>query len=125
MENEALNWPAIALGTVVAYGLGMIWFSPMLFGKAWSKGSHNLTPPDSAPIAAMIVQLLAVFALAMLVGMTASIDALGTAITGIMAAALFVAGMDLFSQKSGKATAIDGGYVVASGALMILAQGLL
>jgi len=125
MESVALNWPAITLGTVAAYGLGLIWFSPILFGKAWSQGSHNLARPKTPPIAAMIVQLTAVIALAILVGMTASTDALGTAIIGILSAALFVAGIDLFSQKSTTATFIDAGYVVASGTLMILSQGLL
>ena len=48
-----------------------------------------------------------------------------TAVGAILAIALIVAGMDSFSQKSGKATAIDAGYVVVSGVLMILAQGLL
>ena len=42
----------------------------------------------------------------------------------VLAAALIVGGMDLFSQKSGKATLIDSGYIVASGVLMVLAQAV-
>lgn len=125
MDLSLINWPAVALGTVLAFALGMLWFSPRLFGKAWSIGTHNIQPPSSPPVLAMVIQLLATFVLALVVGMTETTDALLTAIAAILAVALFVAGMDLFSQKSGKATLIDAGYVVAGGALMVVAQGVL
>ena len=125
MDIALMNWPAVVLGTVLAFGLGMIWFSPILFGKAWSTGSHGIAPPDSPPVMAMVVQLVGTFLLASLVGMTETNEAIGTAIIGILAVALTVAGMDLFSQKTGKATLVDAGYIVAAGALMIVAQGLL
>ncbi len=121
----ALNWPAVIAGTIAAFALGMVWFSPMLFGKAWSTGSHNIRPPASPPVAAMVVQLIGTFVLALAVGLTETYQAIGAAIAAILAVALIVAGMDLFSQKSGKATLIDASYVVVAGALMILAQGLL
>ncbi len=122
MEN--LNWLAVGVGTIGAFILGMLWFSPILFGKGWSTGSHNIQPPESPPIAAMVIQFLGTFALAMVVGLTETTGDLLTAIMAILATALFVAGMDLFSQKTGKATAIDAGYVVAGGAIMIIAQGI-
>ena len=122
MEN--LNWLAVGVGTIGAFILGMLWFSPILFGKGWSTGSHNIKPPESPPIAAMVIQFLGTFALAMVVGLTETTGDLLTAIMAILATALFVAGMDLFSQKTGKATAIDAGYVVAGGAIMIIAQGI-
>lgn len=125
MDPTPLNWPAIIAGTVAAFALGMIWFSPMLFGKAWSTGSHNIQPPDSPPIAAMVVQLIGTFAFALMIGMTETYGAIAAALTGIVATALLVAGMDLFSQKSGRATLVDAGYIIAAGALMIVAQGLL
>ena len=125
MDILLLNWPAVIAGTVLAFGLGMLWFSPKMFGEGWSTGSHNIQPPETAPVAAMIIQLIGTFLLAFVVGMTATAEALGTAIAAILAVALTVAGMDLFSQKSGKATAIDAGYVIVGGFLMILAQGIL
>ncbi|MEO0383698.1 MAG: DUF1761 domain-containing protein [Pseudomonadota bacterium] len=125
MDISLVNWPAVAVGTVAAFVLGMLWFSPRLFGKASATGSHNIQPPASPPVMAMSIQLVATFLLALVVGMTETIGALVVAIAAILTVALFVAGMDLFSQKSGKATLIDAGYVVASGALMIVAQGIL
>ena len=66
MEFANLNWLAVAAGTIAAFGLGMIWFSPVMFGKAWAKGS----------------------------------------------------------QKSAPAVLIDAGYILAGGALMIMAQAV-
>ncbi len=125
MDISALNWPAVIAGTLAAFGLGMIWFRPMLFGWAWAAGSHNLRPPASPPLLAMAAQFLGTFALALVVGMTETAGAIGTAIFAILAVSLTVAGMDLFSQKSGRATLIDASYILAGGVLMILAQGLL
>ena len=124
MDAANLNWVAVIFGTIAAFGLGMLWFSPRMFGKAWSAGSHNLTPPGSPPIIAMLLTFVALFLLALVVGMTETNQAIGTAIAAIFAAALIVGGMDLFSQKSGKATLIDSGYIVASGVLMVLAQAV-
>lgn len=125
MDMTSLNWPAVIAGTLAAFALGMIWFSPAMFGKAWSTGSHNISAPTSPPFLAMVTQFLGTFALAMVVGLTETTGALGAAVSAILATALLVAGMDLFSQKSGKATLIDAGYIVAAGVLMIVAQGLL
>jgi len=120
-----MNWPAVAAGTVAAYALGMVWFSPIMFGKSWAAGTHNIQPPASPPVLAMIIQFVGIALLALVVGITETDQAIFAAIGAILAVAFNIAGMDLFSQKSGKATLIDAGYIVASGVLMILAQGIL
>ncbi len=125
MDIANMNWAAVVLGTIAAFGLGMLWFSPKMFDTSWAEGSHEVQPPDSPPIAAMTIQLLGTIVLALVVGMTETNEAIMTAIGATLAVALIVAGMDLFSQKSGKATLIDAGYVIAAGAVMIGAQGLL
>ncbi len=123
MWNE-LNWLAVGVGVVSAYGLGMIWFSSLLFGRNWAKGSHDIQPPASPPVAAMVVQLAATIALALVIGLTETTGAIGIATLSILATTLFVSGMDLFSQKSAAATCIDAGYILCSGALMIVAQAI-
>jgi TRAP-type mannitol/chloroaromatic compound transport system permease small subunit len=120
-----MNWTAVVVGTIAAFGLGMIWFSPKIFGKGWAEGSHNIQSPASPPFMAMVILFVGIALLALVVGITETNQAIMTAIGAILAVALTVAGMDLFSQKSGKATMIDAGYVVASGVVMIAAQGLL
>ena len=125
MDVALLNWAAVAAGTVGAFALGMLWFSPAMFGKVWAAGSHNLQPPQTAPWLAMVVQFIGLALLAVVVGMTETVGAIGVAIAAILAVAVIVAGMDMFSQKTGRAVLIDAGYVVACGVVMILAQGLL
>lgn len=121
---EPLNWTAVIAGTVVAFGLGMLWFGP-LFGKAWAQGSHGIQPPARPPLAAMAVQLAGTFMLAIVIGLTAQTSALGTALAAIAAATFLHFAGSLFSQKSLSAALIDGSYIVAMGVIMIAAQGLL
>ena len=125
MELTGLNWPALLAGTAVAYVLGFVWFSPLLFGKAWVAGSHNIAPPEKPPLDAMALMLAGTFLLALVVAITATQDMLITAIAAIAAAAALVAGMDRFSAKNAAATLIDSCYVLASGTIMIAAQGIL
>lgn len=126
METEALNWTAIIIGTLAAFFAGWAIFSPLMFGKTWAIGSRiPLEPPEQMPWAAMILQIIGLFFLALVIGMTAQSDALMTAIIAILAAAGMVMAQDAFSQKSNTAILIDGGYVIVAGAIMILCQGLL
>ncbi|MEE9429177.1 MAG: DUF1761 domain-containing protein [Paracoccaceae bacterium] len=126
MENEFanLNWLAVIVGTVLAFLLGMLWFSPKMFGKAWSKGMNDLQPPASAPVMAMILQLIGTFALALVIGLTATQDMLITAILAILATAIIQAGNGLFKQNAGSTVTIDAGYTIAMGVIMIIAQGI-
>jgi Protein of unknown function (DUF1761) len=122
--TETLNWLAIGVGTVLAYGLGMIWFSPAMFGKRWSRGMNDLQPPEKAPLLAMLVQLAGTFALALVIGITATQDALITAILAVFSVALLGAGSGLFKQNAPATVSIDAGYTLAIGAIMIAAQGI-
>ena len=100
----------------------MIWFTPVMFGRAWAAGNHGINPPASLPITALLIHGLGTFALALVVGLPDTGGLISTAVLAILAASLLVAGMDLFSQKTGSATVIDAGYIAAMGAIMILAQ---
>ena len=122
---SGLDWPAILLGAALAFGLGMVWFSPLMFGRTWSKGSHGITPPDSPPMLAMALMVLGTVLLAVVIGMTAAIEALGLALLILAAAAVIQLAMALFSQKTMAAALVDAGYILAMGALMIAAQAVL
>lgn len=125
MLLDDMNWVAVVLGAVIAFGLGMFWFSPMMFGKDWSEGSHGIEPPATAPVAAMAVQALGTLVLAAVIGMAWNAGQAGAAVLAPLAASLLVAGMDLFSQKTGRATLIDAGYIAAMGAIMVATQAVL
>ncbi len=119
-----VDWTAVIVGTLAAYALGMLWFGP-IFGKIWAAGSHALQPPAQMPFMAMGLQFLGTFLMAWAIGATATIDAIFTALVIILAIATLHLAGSLFSQKSAGAALVDGGYVIAMGAVMILVQGLL
>ena len=125
-QPETLNILAVIVGTIAAFLFGWLIYSPKVFGTKWAEGSGvELGAASSMPVFAMIAQLIALALLALVIGVTATISALGTAILAILAAAAFVVSSGAFLKKSNFALAVDGGYVVGSGVIMILAQGLL
>lgn len=124
-EFTSVNWLAVGVGTIVAFLVGWLWYSPKLFGKKWAQGSNvSLGSADSMPAFAMVTQLLALFLLALVIGMTAATDALMTAIVAILAVAMFTASMGGFVKKSRYAVMVDFFYVIVAGVVMILCQGI-
>ena len=120
-----VNWPAVIAGTVVAFLVGWAWYAPALFGRKWAEGSRVPMEGGAFPAFAMGAQLVGLFVLALVVGITATTDALITAILAIVGAAMLVIANGAFCRKSGAALGIDAGYVIVSGTVMIAAQGLL
>ncbi len=120
-----LNWLAVGLGTLLGFLLGWLWYGPV-FGRVWASGSGMAEVDRSAiPLRAMGLQVLGLFCLALVIGVTATTDALGTAILAIVAASVLMMASGSFTLKSMPATLIDGGYVIVAGMLMIAAQGVL
>lgn len=122
---EPFNILAVIVGAIVAFLVGWIWYGP-LFGKKWAAGSGvELGSASSMPVFAMVAQFVALLTLSIVVGITATTSALFTALFAILAAALFVTSAGAFVKKSNEAIAIDFGYIVVAGVVMILSQGLL
>jgi hypothetical protein len=124
--TEGVNWLAVCVGTVISFILGWAWFSPLLFVKKWVEGINVKPNPNAKmPIAAMIMQLIATFLLAWLVGIGAAHNALAMTILIVIAIiALFVAN-GLFGSKSNHAIAIEGGFVAAMAIVMTVVQAIL
>lgn len=121
-----VNWLAVIVGAVAAFLVGWAWYSPMLFGTKWAKGSGvEMGTASDMPVKAMATQFLGLFLLALFVGMTAVSDALVTAIVAILATATLTFSMGAFVKKSQYALFTDFGYIIVSGIVMIAAQGLL
>ena len=124
MEAEALNITAVVAGAVAGFVFGMILYHPRVLGTIWANGS-GVDLGGSPPVAAFALQIFGLVALAIVVGMTATINFLGTALLAIFAAAFFTLGNGAFAGKSKGALMVDGLYVLGAGVLMIAAQGLL
>jgi len=127
MEDFGMvNWLAVIAGTVAAFLVGWLWYSPVLFGKKWAEGSGvALGSAGQMPVMAMLSQLAGLFLLALVVGITATTDALVTAIVAILATATLTFSMGAFVKKSSYALLTDFGYILIAGVVMIAMQGLL
>ena len=121
-----VNWLAVIVGAVVAFLLGWLWYSPVLFGRKWAAGvGVELGSASAMPVGAMVAQVVALLLLAWLFGITASNNALLTIILVVLTIAAFLISSGLFVKKSTEAVMIEAGYVVVAGVIMFLAQGIL
>ena len=126
MELASVNWSAVVAGTAAAFAYCFALYAPFAFGPVWVRGARVERPEGAgAPVFAMVVQIVGLFLLATIVGITETQNALGTAIVAILAAALLLVGNGAFAYRSPGSLAVDGASVIGSGVLMILAQGLL
>lgn len=125
MEGTDINWLAVGVGTVAAFLLGWLVYSPILFLKGWAEGSGMDAEGDGPGGLPIVLQIIALLALSTVVGITATTDALFTAILAILACAVFVVSTGAFVRKSRFALMVDGGYILAAGVVMIAAQGIL
>lgn len=127
MESLAsVNWPAVIAGAIIAFLAGWLWYSERVFGSGWAVGSRvELVGAGGMPVFAMVAQFIALLLLALVIGITETSGALLTAVLAILAAAAFVFSGGAFAKKNGYALAVDTGYIVLAGIIMIAAQGIL
>jgi hypothetical protein len=120
-----VNWLVVIVGAVIAYALGMLWFSPKLFGAKWATGV-GLDPkgPARPPVAAMVLQAIGTFFLAWLTGITAASNALATIILIALTIMALMAGGGYFTNKSTYAISAEVGFVAAMVVIMIVVQGI-
>nr|TFG53051.1 MAG: DUF1761 domain-containing protein [Hyphomicrobiales bacterium] len=121
-----VNWLAVGVGTIASFMLGWLWYSPKLFGKKWAEGSGiELVEGAAMPIAPLAFQLIATFLLAWLIAITASHNALLTAILILLTIACFVATNSMFIKKNNAAILIETSFVLAMGVVMIVVHALI
>ena len=129
MILSQLNWIAVAVCAIVYFGIGGMWYSPMLFAKPWMAG-HGISMPstdeEKAKARKGMGQLMAITFLMGFVGVIA-LDYMETAMyaknwmtgakCGIVASVFACLAMGLnymYTRKSMKIYIIDVGYHVVS-----------
>jgi hypothetical protein len=122
-----VNWIAVIAGTILSFLLGWLWYSPKLFGVKWAEGNNvELATGDSTmPVFSMLLQLVATFFLAWLIGVTAANDALMSAFLVLITIALLIAANGVFAKKTTAAVWIESSFIIAMGVVMIGSQGVL
>ena len=125
-EITAVNWLAIALGTVVSFMLGGLWYSPKLFGVKWAAGvGIDMGKGARQPVPALISQFIGTFLMAWVIGILAAAEALFTALLTILAISVLLIAGGLFSQKSLYAVTAEGGFVIVMAVIMMVSQLML
>lgn len=124
MEISNINFLALAVAAIASFALGSVWYSPVLFGKAWQKAlgftDEYLQKGNMALIFGSSFILIAAmnFGLAIILQGHAGSDvtAVSGALYGCLIGIFFVAtsiGINiLYQRKSITLWAIDAGYQV-------------
>ncbi|SMO92634.1 DUF1761 family protein [Ruegeria faecimaris] len=121
-----INWLALGAGVVAAFLLGWLVYGPMGFQKRWAEGTRiDPTPPETPPLGAMATQIVFLILLAAVIAVTETTNSLGVALLAILAVAAQTASVGTWAQKSGFAIAVDTGYALGCGIVMILAHAIL
>lgn len=125
MESVTFNLPAVLAAALLTFALGGLWYSPLLFAKAWMK-ECGLTEEQTrrAPMArtfglSALASLVMAFNLAAFIGPKgAAFGLFAGAATGIGWVAMSLGVIYLFEQRSLKLWLINSGYQVLAYTLM-------
>lgn len=132
MDISTINWLAVIAAATLNFFLGGLWYSPVLFGKAWQKenglSDETLKNGSMARIFgfAFLWSFIMSFNLAMFLNDKATDVSWGVmagflAGFGWVAAAIFIVG--LFERRSTRYMLINAGYMLVSFLLMGLILG--
>lgn len=121
MDFSKINFIAVFVAALSTFILGGLWYSPLLFGKAWMR-VNNFSETDVATFSkARMFGWSFIFALVMALNLAMFLAAPGTnvvwgiaagALAGVGWVAMAVAIIGVFENKSWGYIAINGGYMI-------------
>jgi hypothetical protein len=121
MDFSKINFIAVFAAALSAFILGGLWYSPLLFGKAWMRANNFAETDVSSFSKARMFGWSFVFALVMSLNLAMFLAAPGTnviwgiaagALAGVGWVAMAVAIIGVFENKSWAYIAINGGYMI-------------
>ena len=126
MDVSKLNFMAIAVATVVAFMLGGLWYSPILFARAWMREAGLSEQQTRQANMAKVFGLSALATLVMAFNLAAFIGPQADLAFGFFAGlaaglgwvAMSLGVIYLFEQRSLKLWLVNSGYQVLAFALM-------
>jgi hypothetical protein len=125
-DLESINYIAVLAAAASTFAIGGLWYSPLLFQRAWMEAS-NLTARDlGAGGTGRIFGLAFIFALLMAFNLAMFLNAPGTtaawgATAGLLSALWVVLGIGtiaLFERRPAAYTLVNGGYWIVAFAVM-------
>jgi len=132
MHLSTINYFAVVAAAVSTFVLGGLWYSPLLFGKAWMR-ANNFTDADVQTFSkARMFGWSIVFSLVMSINLAMFLGGPGTnatwgmiagALTGLGWVAMAIAIIGVFENKSWTYIVINGGYMTIAFTVMGLIIG--
>lgn len=126
----AVNWLAVIVAAVAMFGLGAVWYSPVLFVKQWAKAAGLEIDYEKRGNFAAILGTSVVLTLIMAANLaffTAPLDLAGTVAAALAAglgwATLSLWIISLFERRPLSYVFINGGYLTLGFILMGLILG--
>ena len=124
--TAGVNWLAVGIGTFLSFGLGAMWFSPVMFGVKWAEGVGVESGKDAKqPVGALVLQLTGTFLLAWLVGIAFARDALFLSVLIALAVSVLVSASGLFGGNSRYAATAEGVFPLVMYLIMLVCQVVL
>ena len=127
MDFSAINYFAVVAAAVSTFVMGGLWYSPMLFGKAWMR-ANNFTDADLQTFSkARMFGWSFVFSLVMALNLAMFLAAPNTNVTWGMTAgalagfgwvAMSIAIIGVFENRSWAYIVINGGYMTLAFIIM-------
>jgi Protein of unknown function (DUF1761) len=132
MPLQQVNWIAVLAAALSTFALGGLWYSPLMFGRAWMAVNHfnkdDLQKGSTAKIFGLsfVLSLIMSVNLAMFLAepkTTAAWGATAGFLAGFGWVALGLAIIALFERKPWRYIAINAGYMTSAFVLMGLILG--
>ena len=127
MDFSKINYFAVLAAVLSTFVLGGLWYSPLLFGKAWMR-VNNFSDTDVAGFSkARMFGWSFIFALVMSLNLSMFLAAPDTnvtwgmaagALTGVGWVAMAIAIIGVFENRSWGYIAINGGYMIVAFVVM-------
>jgi hypothetical protein len=92
-----LNWLAVVVGALVYFALGALWYSPMLFSRAWQRSigwDETRTPPQRSAMT-YVAPLVAYLVMAIAVGLLAAATGTDELVEGVVLGLVLGVGLSL------------------------------
>ncbi|HSS20679.1 MAG TPA: DUF1761 domain-containing protein [Pyrinomonadaceae bacterium] len=132
MDFSKINYLAVLLAAISSFVLGGLWYSPLLFGKAWMR-ANNLTDADLQSFSkarmfgwSFVFSLVMALNLAMFLAgpnTNASWGMAAGALTGLGWIAMAIGIIGVFENRSWAYIVINGAYMTVALTLMGLIIG--
>jgi hypothetical protein len=113
-----VNWLAVAVGGVLAFILGSVWYAQSVFGKKWMGGIGTAAVPNRPLMPILLPQLFANLLFAWSLAVADNVSLMAAALVAVTLAVTIKAS-GFFAGKSVAAISIESGYIVVEAALIL------